>query len=102
MKIDLQTDSLFTDSGQFLKKLHCPLRKSWNALKPLGSAARMCDSCSRVVHDTASMSDNDLLALLALDPGACLKVSIPQENCTVIPNTGQHGPTESPGISPGG
>lgn len=85
MKIDLQTDTLFTDSGLFLKKLHCPLKKSWHAMTSTGNGSRMCDSCSRVVHNTSKMSDDDLLQLLKEDPTACLMVSPAQENCSVIP-----------------
>jgi hypothetical protein len=68
MKIDATDFSLYTDSGQFLKKLNCPIGKTWQELKPSATGARICDSCSRQVHDTAGMSDEDLLHLLAIDP----------------------------------
>ena len=86
MKIDLQASSLYTDAGKFLKKLHCPLDKSWDELKPLESGSRMCSSCSRVVHKTASMTDEELESLLAKDPEACLMISLTQANCTVLPH----------------
>jgi hypothetical protein len=84
MKIDATDLSLYTDTGTFLKKLNCPIGKTWEALKPSETGARVCDTCSRQVHDTAGMSDEELVGLLEIDPGACLKVSSAQGNCKVI------------------
>lgn len=84
MKIDATDLSLYADSGQFLKKLNCPIGMTWEELKPSETGARVCDTCSRQVHDTAGMSDEDLVGLLEIDPGACLKVSSAQGNCTVM------------------
>lgn len=84
MKIDASDRSLYTDSGRFLKKLECPIGKTWAELKPSVTGARICDACSRQVHDTAGMTDDDLITLLADEPGACLKVSSSQGNCTVM------------------
>lgn len=85
MKIDLESSSLFMDSGEFLKALYCPLAMSWNAMPPTDRGSRICDSCSREVHDTSSMTDDELQNLLSVDPRACLMVSPTQANCTVIP-----------------
>jgi len=84
MKIDPKDRSLYTDSGTFLKKLNCPIRKTWAELKPSRLGTRLCDTCSREVHDTAGMSDEELVRLLEVDPGACLKVSSAQGNCEVM------------------
>lgn len=89
MKIDPTDSSLYTDSGQFLKTLACPYGKSWDAMNATSQGRRICDTCSRVVHDTSSLSDNDLLSLLEHDPGACLMVSPRQSNCTLIPRAMQ-------------
>ena len=85
MKIDLQTASLFTDSGRFLKKLHCPLRMSWDTMRGTGDNYRTCEACSRDVYDTSKLNDDELLLLLSRDPHACLMISPAQDNCTVIP-----------------
>jgi hypothetical protein len=85
MKIDLQTASLFTDSGRFLKKLHCPLGMSWDTMIGAGGNFRTCDACSRDVCDTSKLNDDELLLLLSRDPHACLMISPTQDNCTVIP-----------------
>lgn len=84
MKIDATDLSLYTDTGTFLKKLNCPIEKTWAELKASETGARVCDTCSRQVHDTAGMSDEELVGLLESDPVACLKVSSAQGNCTVM------------------
>ena len=85
MKIDPSDDSLYTDSGEFLKTLHCPFSKRWELMKPDNPGVRTCDTCSRRVHDTSPMTDAELIALLHHDPEACLMVSPLQKNCTVVP-----------------
>lgn len=86
MQIDPLTDNLFTDTGRFLKKLHCPLQKTWDALHPTAvPGTRHCADCKNSVHDTAAMTDQDLVDLLEANPHACLKVSFTQANCSVRP-----------------
>jgi len=85
MQIDPHTSNLYTDSGQFLKTLRCPLPVKWETMTPLEEGRRICDGCSRSVHDTSILSDDDLIALLQADPHACLLVSPMQTNCTVVP-----------------
>ena len=85
MKINPKTFDLFTDSGQFLKTLNCPIRKRWNEMRAMGSDSFLCDSCHREIHDTSHLSDEELRLLLTRDPQACLMVSPAQENCTVLP-----------------
>ena len=86
MRIALKTKEITTDSGEFLKGLHCPLQKSWTTMEPAPQHTRTCTctSCSRKVHDTAQMTDGQLKRLLAKDPTTCLAVSSTQLNCTVI------------------
>lgn len=87
MQIDPVTSKLFTDTGRFLKKLHCPRQKTWNSLHPTDvPGTRHCADCSNTVHDTAAMTDEDLIAILKTDPHACLKISFTQANCTVRPS----------------
>ena len=100
MKIDLQTSSLFTDSGRFLKKLHCPLGVSWDAMREQGSHFRTCDACSREVYDTSKLNDDALVLLLSRDPHACLMISPTQHNCTVIPRMHTKMPVSNPLSAP--
>jgi hypothetical protein len=88
MKINPRTAELFTDDGQFLKRLHCPLRKGLDGLKEDGAGALFCDSCHREIHDTARLSDDELRQLVARDPEVCLMISPMQQNVTVLPRLG--------------
>ena len=83
MKVDLQTGDLFTDSGDFLKTLYCPLRNESDEMK---SSARSfyCDSCNMIVHNTATMTDCEIKQLLNKNPEACLVISLEQSNCTIL------------------
>jgi hypothetical protein len=85
MKIDPSDASLYTDSGEFLKTLHCPFDSRWERMKFTTPGVRTCDTCSRTVHDTSPITDAQLVELLHRDPEACLMVSPLQENCTVVP-----------------
>lgn len=85
MKIDPSDDSLYTNSGEFLKTLHCPYGKHWSQMKPTAPGVRTCETCTRKVHDTSIMTDSELGELLEHDPQACLMVSPLQENCTIVP-----------------
>ena len=86
MIIDLKTGNLFTDSGRFLKRLHCPKQADWDSMDDSAlPGARICQECTHMVHDTAMMSEADVVRLLERDPAACLKISLTQNNCTVMP-----------------
>jgi hypothetical protein len=92
MKIDLQSGSLFTDAGKFLKRLHCPKAASWDDMEAsAGSSHRTCFQCAHTVHDTAVMTDAELEQLMEREPTACLKLSLTQSNCTVLPGRLQAG-----------
>ena len=87
MIINLETGELYSDSGRFLKRLHCPKDVNWksmtNAVLP---DAKICLVCTRLVHDTSTMTENDIVQLLEGDPAACLKISLTQNNITVLPS----------------
>lgn len=84
MKIDPSDLSLYTDSGVFLKKLHCPYDQQWEKMKPIGIHSRVCDLCTRAVHETSEMTDEELVKLLNSDPEACLMISPYQKNYTIV------------------
>ncbi|MFM2295538.1 MAG: hypothetical protein RLZZ350_1951 [Verrucomicrobiota bacterium] len=87
MIIDLKTGDLFSDSGRFLKRLHCPKNAAWDSMTDsVLPDARICQVCTRLVHDTAAMTEDDVAQLLERNPAACLKISLTQTNCTVLPS----------------
>ena len=85
MKFDPRTKELFTDAGQFLKRLHCPLRVKWSNLESMPSSShRVCSECERQVLNTAEMSDAQILSAIQSDPDTCVAISARQENVSII------------------
>lgn len=78
------TQDLYTDSGLFIKRLHCPLAKKWEQLaNTLTPMAKVCSTCNRAVYDTAKLSDSEVLTMLNNAPKTCLKVNFEQPNLTI-------------------
>jgi hypothetical protein len=87
MKFDPSTKELFTDSGELVKVLHCPLRMRWEHLEVTSSSPhRTCGECERIVLDTAALSEAEVLAAVRTDPSTCLLVRACQENLTMLPS----------------
>jgi len=87
MIINLKTGDLFSDSRKFLKRLHCPKNVKWESMTNSELPdAKICQVCTRLIHDTATMTDNDIAQLLEADPAACLKISLTQNNIAVTPS----------------
>lgn len=85
MKFNPLTKSLFTDDLRLIKRLHCPFRVDWSKLNQTNkTAVRSCDVCEHHITDTASFSDEEMLALLAKNSEACLKVNLNQDNVAII------------------
>ncbi|MDT3403734.1 hypothetical protein [Mucilaginibacter terrae] len=78
------TQELYTDTGTFLKKLHCPLAKRWEQLDPMSTAqAKTCSTCDKAVYDTSLLEDSALQELLQNASDTCLKVDLNQQNLTI-------------------
>ena len=84
MKINPSSKEIFTDTGEFIKRLHCPIHVKWTAMKKNGMDTRICFECNKTIHDTASLNDTDLVRLINNDPQACLRVNLNQENIKII------------------
>jgi hypothetical protein len=85
MQFNPETKALYTDEGELVKVLHCPLRKQWDqlALLPV-KPHRTCANCERMVLDTAAMTDAEVLSAVRADPSTCLAVSSRQANVTIL------------------
>jgi hypothetical protein len=84
MKYNPITQKLYTDTGSFLKKLHCPLTKQWEQLDITSSAmAKTCTTCNKAVYETSLLKDTELQDLLQNAPEICLKVDLKQSNLTI-------------------
>ena len=83
MKIDLLSRKLYTDSGTFLKKLHCP-KKIKNSDLETQNGKLNCTICSRSILDTAGMDDSKLLEVMKNHPQQCLKIDLNQQNLKIL------------------
>ena len=84
MKFNPLTKQLFTEDGRLIKRMHCPFRLDWRKLQLTEDVgARRCGICQHEVTDTALRTEEELLALLAEHPEACLKVDLNQPNLTI-------------------
>ena len=86
MKFNPLTNTLYTDSNRFIKKMHCPYPSlKWDNLSPLdNSSDRHCDICEHSVVETKGYTDEALLKLLQNDSSTCLKVDFNQENIRIV------------------
>lgn len=87
MKFNPITKEVYTDKGEFIKKLSCPFRMNWNDLeKGHNSVSRKCSNCDHSIVDTEVLSDNELLKMVKQDPETCLKIDLNQNNIKIISN----------------
>lgn len=84
MKLNPSNKELYTDSGTFLKRLHCPVSVMWKDLMEKVSNTRACSHCDKTIYDTEHLSDAEIEHLLTQDPQACLKVSFNQDNVKIV------------------
>jgi|TARA_B110000879_G_scaffold13840_1_gene17220 hypothetical protein len=84
MKINPSTKEIFTDTGEFIKRLHCPIHVKWNAMKKNGDRSKICVKCNKTIYDTANLNDTDILKLIKNDPQACLRVNLNQDNVKIV------------------
>lgn len=86
MKFNPNTSELFTDSGDLIKDLHCPLQKQWAQMhRSTANSHRRCDECSRTVLDTSFMNEDEVLAAVRANSSTCLCVSMRQANIQIAP-----------------
>jgi hypothetical protein len=89
MKFDPKTKALYTDAGEFLKVLHCPLRQRWEQLGVRSASPhRHCDQCEKTVLDTSTYTDGELRSAIRDSPAICLSVSARQPNVTILQKFG--------------
>jgi hypothetical protein len=84
MIFDPPSLSLYTDAGELIKVLHCPLKKRWDELRETETSHRTCSNCERAVLDTSTMTEAEVVAAVQSDPQTCLCISAVQENLTLL------------------
>ena len=69
MKYNPITKKLFTNGGEFIKKLDCPFNTQWKSLKK-----GVCETCKTQVIDANNLSEIELLKLIEQNHKTCIKV----------------------------
>jgi hypothetical protein len=88
MRFNPITNGLFTDKGQFIKRLHCPYKVAWEHLKDgREGGSRLCPQCSHSIIDTAAYSEDALLEMMAAHPQACLQLNMQNPNIRITHET---------------
>lgn len=81
----VETKELFTDGGELIKKLECPLRMNWDRLTVRSEGPhRSCAECERAVLNTAALSEEEVVSAVRSDPSTCLAVSARQANIQIV------------------
>ena len=85
MKINLASGSLYSDSGELIKKMVCPRDESWQRMVPDATeGVRRCSQCQRKVTDISFKSEAEVLKILKETPSACLHVDLKNSTIRVI------------------
>ncbi|MEJ2608195.1 MAG: hypothetical protein P8Z41_16215 [Anaerolineales bacterium] len=86
MVFDVRSETLFTDGGEFIKKLSCPLKIRWENLTQVGESdvRRYCENCEKNILNTSGMSDAQVQAVIMYDPDACLYIDEKAGNVRIV------------------
>lgn len=78
------TRKLYTDSGEFIKEIKCPLNMQWDQMGSSSiSNSRLCKQCNHEVIDSLNLNETELLEMVKQNEKTCLKVDLNQENIRV-------------------
>ena len=86
MMFDPITKDIYTDKGEFVKRMNCPYRLSWDNLEATNSTMRRCSNCDHLIVDTEVLTDDDLLKMVRRNPDTCLKIDLNQLNLKIVSN----------------
>lgn len=85
MKFNPISNDLFTNDGDFIKKLNCPLKIEWETLKGnFENSNRRCGICERDIIDTNHLNDSEIISIILDNPNTCLKLNFNQDNIAII------------------
>jgi hypothetical protein len=77
------TKELYTNSGEFIKQLQCPINMRVDGLKQITSFISSCSICMNQVLDSSKFMDDEMLSILMDNDKTCLKIDLNQENIIV-------------------
>lgn len=85
MKFDPASRTLLTDDGRLIKHLSCHRRMRLEQLQPDPHIGHWhCAVCVHQVLDTAVLSEQELQAAVADNPGLCLLIRRGQPNVDIL------------------
>ena len=83
MKFNPITKDIFTDNDEFVKRMHCPYKMSWEGMEGTNSTLRTCSHCDHSVFDTEKLTDSELVTLVKSNTNSCLKLDLNQSNLKI-------------------
>lgn len=76
MQYKVDTKELYTDKGEFVKKMQCPRDVEWgNITTGKNDIERNCIHCNKSVLNIEFLSDDEVVFLLNKRPETCLKIN---------------------------
>jgi hypothetical protein len=84
MKFDPITKNIYTDKDEFIKKMNCPYKMSWDNLESTTPTMRKCANCDHLIVDTEMLTDSELLNMVTQNPDTCLKIDLHQHNIKIV------------------
>ena len=76
MPFEIKNKRLYSDTGEFLKEIHCSRAVKKDDLTPTKEGHFRCSKCDHVVLDTDLMTENEIMQRLRDNPNACLKINL--------------------------
>ncbi len=77
MQFKVDTKELYTDKGEFVKKMQCPLDVVWGNMTPTeNEIERNCIRCNKSVLNVEFLSDDEVVFLVNKRPEICLKIHV--------------------------
>lgn len=86
MKFNPLTKEIYTDKGEFIKKMNCPYKMNWDNFEEGNLTSRKCAICEHLITDTKNFSDEEMLNIVQQNPDICLKIDLNQNNIKIISN----------------
>ncbi|WP_027004033.1 hypothetical protein [Hugenholtzia roseola] len=86
MKFDPIKKEVYTDKGEFIKKMNCPYKMNWDNLEQSTTGFRKCANCNHLIVDTELLTDYELLKMVKENPDTCLKIDLNQQNIKLVAN----------------
>ena len=76
MQYKVDTKELYTDKGEFVKKMQCPRDIDWRNMPTVkNDIKRHCIHCNKSIMNVEFLSDDEIVFLLNKRPETCLNIN---------------------------